>query len=194
MPAPTIVKPQLLTDPGFLYYAPIGTTLPTNTVTGSVFTDVWTAPWVWLGVTTSGSVWHYNITTAAIQGAEILDDLAYRTTGRTASIDFMLESYTATNLALAMNGATKTVTGATTTTMTSINPPLPGQETRCMIGFESLDATVRMIAYQCINSGDIAQTFAKAPSHADIAFHLNLEIPTSPVVPFTTFTAGLARA
>ena len=193
MPAPTIVKPTLLTDPGFLYTAPIGTTLPANTVIGSVFTDTWSAPWVWLGVSTTGSVWHYNITTAAIDGAEILDSLAYRTTGRTATVDFALMSYTATNLALAWNGASKTVTGTTTTTLTAVNPPLPGQETRMMVGWESLDGTVRKIAYQCINSGDIAETFAKAPAATSIPFTLNCEIPASPTVPFTTFTAGLAR-
>lgn len=193
MPAPTVVKPNLLTDPGFLYYAPLGTTLPVNTVAGSVFTDAWATPWVWLGVSTTGSVWHYNITTAAIQGAEILDDLAYRTTGRTATVDFALMSYTAANMAIALNGATKTVTGTTTTTLTKITPPLPGQETRFMIGWESLDATVRKIAYQVINSGDIAETFAKAPAATSIPFTANCEIPASPTVPFETWTAGVAR-
>jgi hypothetical protein len=193
MPAPTIVRPQLQGDPGFLYYAPLGTTMPTMSVTGSVYTDVWTAPWVWLGVSTTGSVWHYNITTAAVNGAEILDDLQYRTTGRTSSVAFNLMSYTATNLAIALNGATKTVTGSTTTTSTKVTPPLPGQEVRFMLGWESLDATVRKVAYQCINSGDIAETFAKAPATTDIPFTVNCEIPASPVVPFETWFAGVNR-
>lgn len=194
MPAPTIVKPTLLNDPGYLYYAPIGTSLPSNTVAGSIFTDTFgTAPWVWLGMSTTGSVWHYNLTTAAIQAAEALDDIAYRTTGRTASVAFTLMSYTATNLAIALNGATKTVTGSTTTTMTQVSAPAPGTETRFMLGWESFDFTVRKIAYQCINSGDIAETFAKAPSTADIPFTVQCEIPTSPSRPFDTFTAGVAR-
>lgn len=193
MPAPTIVKPTLLTDPGFLFTAPIGTALPANTVAGSVFTDAWASPWVWLGVSTTGSVWHYSITTANIEGAEILDPLAIRTTGRAATVDFSLMSYTATNLALAWNGATKTVTGSAATTLTAINPPLPGSETRMMLGWESLDGSVRKIAYQVINSGDVAETFAKAPAAASIPFTVGCEIPTSPAVPFTTFTAGVAR-
>lgn len=193
MPNPTIVKPTILTDAGFLYYAPLGTTLPTNTVAGSVFTDAWTSPWVWLGMSTTGSVWHYNLTTAAIQAAESYDDIAYRTTGRTASVAFTLMSYTASNLAIALNGATKTVTGSTTTTLTQISAPAPGSETRFMLGWESLDATVRKIAYQCINSGDIAESFAKAPATADIPFTVQCEIPASPVRPFDTWTAGVAR-
>jgi hypothetical protein len=193
MPAPTIVKPVLLTDPGFLYTAPIGTALPTNTVTASVYSDVWTAPWIWLGVSTTGSVWHNNITTAEIQGAEILDALAWRTTGRTASVDFALMSYTATNLALAWNGASKTVTGTTTTTSTKVTPPQPGQETRMMIGWESLDGSVRKFAYQCINSGDVAETFAKAPSATSIPFMLNCEVSATYLTPTDTFIAGVAR-
>jgi hypothetical protein len=193
MPAPTLNKPNVIGDPGYLYYAPIGTTLPTNTVTGSVFTDAWTAPWVWLGMTTSGSVWHYNLTTANVDAAEIFDPVNIRTTGRTASVSFTLMDYTASRLAVALNGATKTVTGATTTTMTKVTPPQPGSEIRFMVGWESNDFTVRKIAYQCINSGDIAETFAKAPATADVPFSAQCEISATYLTPFETYFAGVAR-
>jgi hypothetical protein len=45
-----------------------------------------------------GSVWHYNITTSPQEVAESFDPIAYPTTGRTATIDFNLADYTATNL------------------------------------------------------------------------------------------------
>jgi hypothetical protein len=193
MPNPTFVKPNQNTGPGYLYYAPLGTPLPANTVVGSVFTDAWTSPWVWLGATTTGVVWHYNITTSPQEVAESFDPIAYPTTGRTATIDFNLVDYTATKLSIALNGATKTVTGSTSTTLTKVTAPAPGTETRYLLGWESLDQTVRKIAYQVINSGDIAETMAKAPSMTDIPFNLSCEIPASPNVPFDTWYAGVAR-
>jgi hypothetical protein len=144
-------------------------------------------------MTTTGSTWHYNLTTQEIEAAESFDAIAYKTTGRTASVDFTLMSFTATQLAIALNGATKTVTGSTSTTLTKISVPTPGQETRFMLGFESLDATVRMIAYQVINSGDISMQFQKAPAVAGIPFTVNCEIPASPTLPFDIWTAGVAR-
>jgi hypothetical protein len=62
-----------------------------------------------------------------------------------------------------------------------------------MLGWESLDATVRKVAYQVINSGDVAETMAKQPAFTDIPFAVNCEIPASPAVPFETWFAGTAR-
>jgi hypothetical protein len=188
-----IATPTLLTDPGFLYWAPVGSTLPTGTVVGSVFTDTWPVAWIPLGMTDSGTKFSPNLTVNPITAAESIDPIAYRTTDRSTSITFMLKSFTATNLQRALNGATTTVTGATTTTMTKLDPPQPGSETRCMIGFESLDSTFRFIAYQVINSGSIDLTFDKAPSNTSIPWNAMLEKPTS-TQPFSIWTAGVARA
>lgn len=195
MANPTIASPTLLTDPGFLYWAPIGTSTPTGTVVGSVFTDLWSTAgaWVELGMTDTGSSLDVNLTTAPIVSAEQIDPIAYRTTDRTGTVTFMVMSYTATNLQRAFNGATTTVTGSTTTTMTVLNPPVPGTETRCMIGWESLDSTVRWVAYQVINSGSVKMDFAKAPAHAAIPWTGQLEKPAS-TQPWTVWTAGAARA
>lgn len=188
-----IATPTLLTDPGFLYWAPLGSTLPTGTVVGSVFTDTWPVAWIPLGMTESGSTWSHTLTVAEIDAAETFDPISYRTTARASTISTMLKSFTATNLSRAMNGATTVVTGTTTTTMTKIDPPSPGAEIRCMIGLESLDSTVRAIGYQCINSGDIALVMAKAPANANIPFTFNLEKPAA-TQPFSYWTAGVARA
>jgi hypothetical protein len=193
MPQPTIVKPIINTDPGFLFFAPLATTLPTNTVVGSVFTDAWTVPWVWLGMTTAGSTWHYNLATSPVTAAESIPDIAYRTTGATAAVDFGLMSYTASNLAFALNGATKLVTGTAGTTLTKVTPPLAGQETRFMLGWESISGDIRKIAYQCINSGDIAEQFQKSPAATVVPFSVQCELSSLTATPFETWFAGTVR-
>lgn len=193
MPAPTLVKPNINVDPGFLFYAPLGTTLPTMTVAGSIFTDAWTSPWVWLGMSSTGSTWHYNVTTANVEAAEVFDPVAIRTTGRASNVEFSLMDYTATKLSYALNGASKVVTGSTTTTLTKVSPPQPGSETRGMIGWESLDGTIRKIAYQVINTGDISLAFQKAPSATLIPFNAQCEISATYLTPFDTWFAGTAR-
>lgn len=188
-----IATPTLLTDPGFLYWAPIGSSLPTGTVVGSVFTDTWPVAWIALGMTDAGTDFDRTLTTAPIQSAESIDPIAYRTTDRASTVKFMLKNVTATNLARAMNGSALTVTGSGTTTMTQIDPPSPGSETRCMIGFESLDSTYRFVAFQVINSGAQTMSFKKAPSNTAISWTGQLEKPSS-TQPFREWTAGTARA
>lgn len=185
--------PTLLTDPGYLYWAPIGSTLPTNTVSGSVFTDTWPVAWIALGMTEAGTKFTPTLTVSPVAAAESFDPIAYRTTDRATTIEFMLKSFTATNLSRAMNGAPTVVTGSTGTTLTSINPPSPGQEVRAMIGFESLDSTFRLVCYQVINSGSLEFDFQKAPANTNIPWAANLEKPAG-TQPFTMWTAGVARA
>jgi hypothetical protein len=194
MPAPTLPTNNLLTDPGWLYRAPLGSTLPANTVTGSVFTDAWPAAWLPQGLTDAGSTFTPSITVEAIEAAELFDPIAYRTTGRTASVAFALKNFTATNLAAAMNGATVTTTGSTTTTLTQIDPPQPGSEIRQMLGWESLDNTVRIIWRQVVNSGDLEMAMQKAPANANIPWNAQLEKPSSSQQPFSLYFAGASRA
>jgi hypothetical protein len=192
--AQTIPTPQLLTDPGCLFYAPLGTALPANTVAGGVFTDAWPVAWKKPGMTADGTEFHPSVTVSPITAAEAIDPIAYRTTDRSTTLQFALMSGTATNLALGLNGATTTVTGAAATTLTQVSPVGPGLETRYMWGWESINADVRLIAYQGINSGDLSLNLKKAPSAATFAFTVNLEVPPSTGKPFDWFFAGVARA
>jgi hypothetical protein len=73
-----ITTPNVINDPGYLLYAPLGTSLPTNTVTGSVFTDTWAAPWVQLGMTDSGSVMTSSLAVSEVDAAESLDPADWR--------------------------------------------------------------------------------------------------------------------
>src|SRR5664279_5331764 len=93
-----VATPQVLTDPGYLFWAPVGTAVPTNTVVGSVFTDAWTSPWVPLGATTDGTEFSYAIKTDQIQVAEFFDPIKIVTTERSGSVTFSLASYTAASL------------------------------------------------------------------------------------------------
>jgi hypothetical protein len=189
----TIATPTVLVEPGVLYWAPIGSAEPTAVSTASAFSDSWPVAWIPLGMTDAGSDFDVTLTTAPIVSAESIDPIAYRTTDRAAVVKFMLMNYTATNLARAFNGAATTVTGSGATTITKLDPPVPGTETRCMLGWESLDSTVRFVARQVINSGTITMAFHKSPSHTAIAWNGQLEKPIT-VQPWSFWTAGVARA
>lgn len=174
--------PQLLTDPGFLYWAPLATAVPTsdNTmVTASKYTNTWSAPWVPLGATDSGTDFNYTMNVQPVSVAEFLDPIAYKTTDRSGNFAFALASITSANLTKVLNGATTTVTGTGTTQSTKISPPAIGSEVRCMIGWESLDSTVRIVAYQCINGGTIKLSANKVPARMTLPNQFNFEIPSS---------------
>ena len=194
---PSTATPNILTDPGYLLWAPLGSTEPTNTVEGSVFTDSWDAAWISLGATENGSTFTYSSTVEAVRVAEFFDPIQYSTTERTGSFAFNLADWTLSNWKRAMNGGTlSVVSGTGATTLNSFEPPTPGDEVRCMLGWESLDSTVRIVCYQVFQGGEIASAFQKAPALAVIPATFNFEVPASGShsgVPFTMYTAGTTR-
>lgn len=190
-PSP-VTTPVVLTDPGYLFWAPLATTEPTSTVVGSVFTDAWAAAWIPLGATEDGSTFHYEIGVEAITVAEFFDPIKYATVSRSGNFAFNLTSYTANNLKRAFNGGTLVTTGTTTTTKTTLEPPDPGTEVRAMLGWESLDNTVRLIARQCLNGGAVESAFKKVPDKAVIPCQFNFEVPAA-ARPFQFVFAGVAR-
>lgn len=185
--------PTLLTDPGYLFWAPLGSAEPTHTVLAGKFTDTWPVAWVNLGATQDGSEFSYAMKTSPILVAEFLDPIRQVTTERDGHMAFLLASYTAANLKLAMNGGVTTVTGTTSTTMTRLVPPTPGSEVRSMIGWESTDGSVRIVCFQCFNDVDIKMTFKKAPNIATVPTQFAFEMPQGGQ-PFAIITAGAARA
>lgn len=190
----TMAVPAVLTDPGALFWAPLATAIPANTVAGSKFTDSWLSPWVPLGATIDGSEFDYDIKTAEVSVAEFFDPIRWATTGRSGQFTFSMADFTAKKLSYAMNGGTLTVvSGSGATQLNKLAPPAVGSETRAMIGWESLDSTVRVVAYQTINSGQIKLAFKKVPSLTAIACQFNLESPVA-TQPFEIYTAGATRA
>lgn len=191
-----VVKPNLLTDPGYLFIAPLASTVPVNTVAGSVFTDSWDAAWLPLGATEEGSTFAYTTEVEPVTVAEFFDPIKYATTGRSGSIAFNLANFGLSNYRRALNGGVTALTatsGTGATALYTVTPPTPGSEVRCMVGWESLDNTVRLVAYQTIQGGEISSAFAKAPAFTTIPCTFNFEVPTSGL-PFSMWGAGATRA
>lgn len=187
--------PLVLTDPGYLLVAPLGSTLPTNTVAGSVFTDSWDAAWLSLGATEEGSTFAYSTSVEPIRVAEYFDPISYATTERSGSIAFNLADWTLTNYRRAINGGVAALTatsGTGATTLGTLEPPEPGAEVRAMIGWESLDHTVRLVCHQTIQGGEISSAFNRAPSKALIPCTFQLEVPSGGK-PWTMYSAGADR-
>lgn len=190
---PTTAVPNILTDPGYLFWAPLLSAEPTNTAVGSKFTDAWPVAWISLGATEDGSTFSYETTVEPITVAEFFDPIRYSTTERAGSFSFNLADYTLNNLKRSFNGGTlATVSGGGATLVSSLVPPTPGNEIRAMIGWESLDNTVRIICYQTLNSGTIASAFRKAPAFSVIPCTFNFEVPAAGN-PWKIYTAGTAR-
>lgn len=191
---PTTATPTILTDPGYLFWAPLLSAEPTNTVVGSKFTDAWPGAWLSLGATESGSDFTYETKLEAISVAEFFDPIRWSTTERTGKFAFALANYTLTNWLRALNGGTLAlnISGGGSTALNSYIPPAPGTEVRAMLGWESLDSTMRIIVYQGVQGGAVKTSFDKAPKFATIPCEFNFEIPATGN-PFKFYTAGVSR-
>jgi hypothetical protein len=193
---PTVANPVVLTDPGFLWVAPLATAEPTNTVAGSVFTDAIPVAWIPLGATTDGSTFSYSSTVEAIRVAELFDPVKYVTTERSGNIAFNLANWSLSNYNRALNGgvaALAPVSGTGATSLTKVEPPAPGAEVRCMVLWESTDATVRLLLRQALQGGEISTAFQKAPATATIPCTYNMEIPAGGTKPWVMWGAGASR-
>lgn len=190
----TTATPLILTDPGFLFWAPTGSTEPTHAALASTYdADTWPVAWIPLGATEDGSELSYEVKVEPITVAEFFDPIRYSTTERSGSIGFNLASFHLNQIKRVLNGGTiATVSGSGVTLSSSYVPPAPGTEVRCMIGWESLDHTVRMVGFQCINGTTVKASFKKAPSFATLPCVFNFEIPSSGN-PFKLYAAGTAR-
>jgi hypothetical protein len=177
---PSTAAPTILTDPGYLFWAPVLSTEPSHTAAASKFTDAWPVAWINLGATEEGSTFSYSMSVEPISVAEFFDPIKYATTGRAASFAFNLADYTLSNWKKAANGGAITVVGGTGATLVNkYEFPDPGSEVRAMIGWESLDGTMRIIGRQGFNGGEIASAFRKAPSFSVIPCQFSFEVPSA---------------
>ncbi len=192
-----VVTPQILNEPGVLYYAPLGTAIPAETVAlnGQTYTNTWDSPWKPLGATVEGMNFTYSTTVEEIRVAEIFDAIRQVTTERSGSIAFALTSITMTNVQIALNGANITTTAATTTSGQSqrLVPPKPGNEVRRMIGWESQDNTTRLVLTQVLNAGELGLAARRGTDIASIPCEFRMEIPLSGSDPWVLMTAGTNR-
>jgi hypothetical protein len=192
MPAVTVPIDAIALGPGFLYWAPLLSTVPTNTVAGSKFTDTWPGAWLLFGATADGTEFSYKPATDDVEVAEYYDPVAVVSTGREISIVFDLAQVHATNLKRALNGGTTTPTGSGATLLTQYDPPDVGSEVRAMIGWESQDSTERLILFQCFQTGDVKMSRKKGAANTTIPVEYRAEKPSG-LPPFRQWFAGTAR-
>lgn len=192
----SVAVPNVMTDPGMLWMAPLATADPVNTVVGGVFSDDPVVGYVPLGATTEGSSFSYETKVEPITVAEFFDPIKYATTERMGSIAFNLANFSLSNYNRALNGgpaALTVITGTGATSLFKFEPPAPGNEIRVMVLWESTDRTVRLLMRQCIQGGAVSADFKKAPNISAIPCTFNLEIPIGSTSPFTMWSAGTAR-
>lgn len=193
---PTVATPNVITDPGYLFWAPLLTAEPANTVVASKFTDAWPAAWLPIGATEQGSEFSYATKASEVMVAEFLDPIRWSTISRAGSMTFAMSNWALGNWMKAVNGgATSTlVSGTAGTALNSAVPPTPGSEIRAMLGWEATTNDARIIMYQCLNTGDIKSPFAKAPKQAVIPCTFNFEVPAAGGTPWKMYSAGVSRA
>ncbi len=192
----TMATPLVLADPGFLFVADLASTLPTMAGAGSTYdADVWPVAWKPAGATEDGSEFSYELEVEPITVAELFHAIQYAPTGVSSSLSFVMVDYTLTKMSWAMNAPSTnitTVSGTGATLSSKLAPPTPTQIKRRMIGWESLDHTMRLIGTQCLNSGTMSTSFKKAPSIAGIATTWNFEQPAAGDS-FNFYAAGVGR-
>lgn len=192
MPA-AVVPHATAVGPGYLYRAVLGSTLPTMTAAGGVFTDAWPVAWQLCGVTRDGSQFSYEVTSEGITVAEYLDPLDEVEVSRAIGFAFDLAHVTDRSYALAFNGITSTtVSGTGPTTVTKLGPPALGASVKTMLGWESQDFTQRSIMYQCLQSGNIQMSNQKAPNFQSLPLTFKVSQPSSGD-PFNIWLAGTTR-
>jgi hypothetical protein len=186
MPPTAVATPKILTNAGYLFITATTTAIPTFAATASLFSDTWPVAWLPLGATEDGSTFSYETNVEPVTVAEFFDPIQQSTTSRQGSFSFNLASYTLSNLLRAFNQGPGTATGIATpdsgtgaTAVYSAGPPTPGNEVRVQLGWESLDNTMRLLVFQCINGGTIESAFKKAPDKAVIPCTFNFEVPSS---------------
>lgn len=195
MPITTVPVPLINTGPGVLYRAPLGTAVPTNTVTASIFSDTWAAAWVPLGATEEGTEATYELDTEDVEAAEFFDPLAVVTTGRSVEVSFGLLSVTKSSILAAYNAGASAAatTGTGATTLTTITPPKPGTEVNCMIGFESSDATYRAVWFNARQVGNVSKRFRKGSDATLVPMTFRALPDATSGDPFKEYLAGAGR-
>lgn len=192
MPAVTVPLNAIALGPGYLYFAPIGTSAPANTVAGSVFTDSWPGGWLLWGVTDSGHTFSNEISTDPVEVAEYLLPVSYQPTNIAGKVEFAVAQISATNHKRIMNGGGIVVTGSGATQLNAYSPPDLASMVRCMLGWESTDNTERYVWSQCFGGGIGGVQRQKGANKATLPVTYNLEQPAAGS-PWSYWTAGTAR-
>src|SRR6516164_9620371 len=104
--------------PGTLFWAPLGTSEPSLTVTSGKLGTTFTG-WTNIGATDNGSTFARQVTTGDVVPEENFYPELITTTGITESVSFGLLYMSPDNWLLAMNGGTTSTAGAGATALTT---------------------------------------------------------------------------
>lgn len=191
MVAPTIEPGRIKSGPGIIYYAPLGTSIPTFTASGSKVTGTWTS-WLQVGATEGGLTFAETTETADIRVAESQYAVRTNTTGKSGRVTFSMSHIATTNWKLASNGGTVTTSGTDATKLDVYVPPLIGAEVRVMLGFLALDETEAIVWPQVFNVGgfETARSTLDTTSLLPVEFAVELPDPAVLTTPYKRWTAG----
>lgn len=185
-----ITSAAVQTGPGRIRYAPLGTTIPTFTVSASKFSPTWTN-WLDVGSTDAGITYTEASETADINVAESLYPVRTVVTGKSSRVAGILNEITDLNWKLVNNGGTIAITGTTGTKMSEYTPPLAGSEVRVMLAFQSNGDDEIIVWPQVFQVGSMEYQRATFETKAGLSFEFNAEIPaTGYTTPYHRFTAG----
>ena len=191
----TVPQPTLLTDPGILWIAPLGTAEPTPVSAAGKFTDTLAAAWLLLGPTSEGSSFSDSVNTDTITVAEFLNPVKNVVTGRESKLSFALASWTLSNYRRAINGGVAAIApqGTSGSEVTSLEPPVEGSETRAMLIWESTDSSLRLLGRQTFQTGEVASDFKPGADKALIPCEYHFEQPATALRPWKMWAAGTLR-
>lgn len=190
----TVTSNLIETGPGKIYYAPLGTAIPTFAAAANKITATWTT-WVSPGSTDDGLTYTESVDTSDINVAESLYPVRTVVTGKSSRVTFTLNEISDINWKLAMNGGTITSSGTGATKLNTYVPPLAGSEVRVMLAFVSnLDDEV-IVWPQVFNVGNVEYKRSTFETKAGLPLEFNAEIPaTGYTTPYQRFTANTLAA
>jgi len=186
------VNPLLIkAGPGKIYYAPLGTAIPTFTAAASKIVGAWTS-WVAVGATDEGLTYSESTDTEDITVAESQYPVRTVTTGKSGSVAFAMSHIDDTNWRVATNGGTVTTTGTGATLINTFVPPLVGAEIRVMLGFQSLDDDEVLIWPQVFNGGgfETARSTFSTKHTLPVTFNVELPDPAVLTTPYKRWVTG----
>lgn len=190
----TVTSGLIESGPGKIYYAPLGTAIPTITAAASKVAATWTN-WVNPGSTDAGITYTESVETADIKVAESLYPVRTVTTGKSSRIAFVMSEISDLNWKLACNGGTITTSGTGATKLNTYVPPLVGSEVRVMLAFVSNLDTEIIVWPQVFNVGNVEYVRGTYEAKAGLSVEFNAEIPaTGYTTPYQRFTAGSLAA
>ncbi|GAA2516671.1 hypothetical protein [Winogradskya humida] len=183
---------QIKTGPGVIRWAPLGTPFPTVSVVNSKLVMTWGALWLPVGGTDAGLTYSESTDTEEIRVAESPYPIRVEITGKAGSVNFEMNQISDVNWKLAMNGGTITVTGSAGTKLSEYIPPLMGQETNVMLGFQSRDDEEGLLWPQVFNTGSVETARADTATKAGLPAEFAVQLPDPAVLttPYKRWTAG----